>query len=401
MIRAGLLLPQSILTATWFLTFALFVGFNTLIYVGLTMAKIVPWPSQIRPARVRALVRSHPQEDTVPITATAASQPPANPYTRQRMASATQNIPRGLALVGGVIIVVSLLNIVISQTWAWVQTAGLIMGLVMLGLSLVLARLHASSGVTSWVWAIAMAAFIVQLCVDAIQSDSGLVLTYSTVALVVLPPVSMSWRVTMTVGVLALAAVITACIIVDAVETLPWMIGAIAAFASGVVLLQLRLNLVDTLTDEQQRSHELMTTDPLTGLLSRQGLQTLAPSVIGVAGEAGIDVRMTVCMIDDLAAIAADYGFVYTDDVIEATARAVAQESPAGDLTARWSDGTFAVLGVGNALDAHDFGARVMQGIAMSGVALGKRPITVSVRTDALPPAQASLDSLVMGALKE
>ncbi|HET7902090.1 MAG TPA: hypothetical protein VFL59_12965 [Candidatus Nanopelagicales bacterium] len=49
----GVLLPSSILSSPWYATLVAFVSLNTLIYVGLTIAKLTRWPRQVHPARVR------------------------------------------------------------------------------------------------------------------------------------------------------------------------------------------------------------------------------------------------------------------------------------------------------------------------------------------------------------
>jgi len=50
---AGILLPSSVLSTPWFATLVAFVSLNTLIYVGLTIAKLTRWPRQVHPAHVR------------------------------------------------------------------------------------------------------------------------------------------------------------------------------------------------------------------------------------------------------------------------------------------------------------------------------------------------------------
>jgi hypothetical protein len=51
----GILLPSSVLSSAWFQSLAVFVALNTLVYVGLTFAKLVRWPSQLHPADVPRL----------------------------------------------------------------------------------------------------------------------------------------------------------------------------------------------------------------------------------------------------------------------------------------------------------------------------------------------------------
>ena len=42
--RGGILLEQSVLSSTWFTVFATFVAINTLGYVAITIAKVLPLP---------------------------------------------------------------------------------------------------------------------------------------------------------------------------------------------------------------------------------------------------------------------------------------------------------------------------------------------------------------------
>ena len=49
----GILLPESVLSTTWFALLATVVAFNTIVYVGLTLSKLMPLPKQCHPSQVR------------------------------------------------------------------------------------------------------------------------------------------------------------------------------------------------------------------------------------------------------------------------------------------------------------------------------------------------------------
>lgn len=51
-IIAGILLPESVLQSLWFFYLAAFVAFNTIIFVGLSVAKLILWPKPAIPADV-------------------------------------------------------------------------------------------------------------------------------------------------------------------------------------------------------------------------------------------------------------------------------------------------------------------------------------------------------------
>lgn len=46
---AGILLPEDVLTSTWFITLATVVAFNTIVYMGLTLAKLIPSHASFTP----------------------------------------------------------------------------------------------------------------------------------------------------------------------------------------------------------------------------------------------------------------------------------------------------------------------------------------------------------------
>lgn len=48
----GILLPESVLQTQWFFYLAAFVAFNTIIFVGLSVAKLILWPRPAIPADV-------------------------------------------------------------------------------------------------------------------------------------------------------------------------------------------------------------------------------------------------------------------------------------------------------------------------------------------------------------
>ena len=81
---AGLLLPESVLTSPWFLLLATVVAFNTIIYVGLTLAKLIPWPQQFHPQWVRDKAERlgvNPSEEKVmPKTPESARYVSDDPY---------------------------------------------------------------------------------------------------------------------------------------------------------------------------------------------------------------------------------------------------------------------------------------------------------------------------------
>lgn len=56
---AGILFPESIMRTTWFFYLTAFVAFNTIIFVGLSIAKLVLWPRPAVPDNVAPSADRH------------------------------------------------------------------------------------------------------------------------------------------------------------------------------------------------------------------------------------------------------------------------------------------------------------------------------------------------------
>lgn len=60
----GLLFPQSAMQSPWFAFLASFVAFNTMIYVSLTVAKLIPWPKPFWAKRQEPILVDRPGDAT-------------------------------------------------------------------------------------------------------------------------------------------------------------------------------------------------------------------------------------------------------------------------------------------------------------------------------------------------
>jgi diguanylate cyclase (GGDEF)-like protein len=136
------------------------------------------------------------------------------------------------------------------------------------------------------------------------------------------------------------------------------------------------------------KSNLLASTDPLTGLLTRNGLLALASSLSAAVERTGGNVYVSLVDINDLARANADYGMAYGDSVVTSVGRAITASVPEGDLIARWDGDCFLVLGIGDRPDA-------------SGVTLGKVPVTVSVGSASGNPSSTTIDALVTASAAE
>jgi diguanylate cyclase (GGDEF)-like protein len=396
-IHSGVLFSQSTLTEPWFLLLTLVVALNTIIYLGLTFAKLVPWPAQIHPRRVRALLPDTIGKDTAMRDIPHSSRrSPDHPYLAMRLQAAQETIPRAFGLTGGLVLAVTFINGIFSADGSLVSRAfAFVVGITMLVLALTFGRLSTPPVVMVWIWSTVASLLVLKLCWDAVETANPVALTYAVVAMIISPAISMSWVPSITTGLINLISITAAGLVLETIDTPRWFLAATAALVASFVLLQIRINSTDSLSLEQLKSNVLASTDPLTGLLARNGLLTLAPSLSAAVERTGGQVYVSLIDIKQLARANADYGMDYGDSVIAAVGRAVTASVPAGDLVSRWDGDCFLVLGIGAAMNAQSFESRIDEAITLTGVTLGKTPITVKVGSAAGDPSTSTIDDLV------
>ena len=403
--NTGVLLPETILNQDWFTVFALFVALNTIIYLGLTMAKIIPWPEQIHPRQMRAtlpaswlkdgsaknLVEGRMSESQV---RTRIAEDNSDPFARARADSARATVPLGLAFLGGLIVVFALVNALLSPTGQdLARLISVLFGLAMLILAQTLDRRRVRTSTMVIVMAVMTVLFTAQLAWDAVTLDSAVTLTYCIVALTVMPAITLAWRPALITGVLQWGIIVAAGYFIEAVDTLLWAIAALSGLLAGLVILRLRLNNIDRLTLEELRRNAASTLDPLTGLLSRQGLASVAESVDRATEDPSQERFVVQVDIRDMSKINDRYGLDYGDAVIDSTAQVMRGLCRDGDQTARWSGDTFLLLGFGPTPDPAQFAGQVNKALADSGLALGKLP--VEVRAQVVSGQQTTFQDLI------
>lgn len=393
---SGLLLPSDILTQPWFGVFGLFVAFNTIIYLGLTAAKLTPWPRQIHPARVRQILPDSLEDAQMQKSYRAAFRELDDPVMALRELSARQTIPLALALVGSLSAAVGIVYIALYYAEEGpVLIFGPAFGLLLIALSMLLARSGAGARTMIWTWTVLMIGFVAETSWRATELDSAVVLSYALVGIVVTAPIALSWPAAVCASALSLPIVVIAGYIVSVVDTLSWVVAAATAALAGLVLLYLRLATVDRLALEQANSNLLRSTDPLTGAFSRTGLLALAGTVAESAERAGEDVSVVLCDLVGMRSINDDYGLEYGDDVLRATVRALRVALPEGTIIGRWGGDGFLGLLQGPVPDASTLVAAVNAALADTGIALGKRPVTVHLSVVTGSPENTTLEELV------
>ena len=392
----GLLLPSDILTQTWFGVFGLFVALNTVVYLGLTVAKFVPWPGQVRPSTVRQVLPTTPEVPSMDKSFRAALREVEHPAQDLRDAAARQTIPMALALVGALTAIVALLYLLLYFTTSGpLLLLGPVYGFILIVVSLLLSRSPVSATTMRWTWTVLMLGLMAENCWRASVIDSAVPLAYSLVILAFIAPINLSWPFGVAAAVIGVIPVTAGGYGVSVVDTFSWAMVSVTASLGSLVILYLRLVPLDRIAEEQARADALATTDPRTGLLSRTGLIALAPSVAEAAEHAGDAVSAIACTLPDLTMINAAYGFDYGGKVLTTTARSFRAALPQRALVSRWSGDTFLALMSGDPPSPEELRERVDANLAHSGIALGKTPLHVSVGTATGSPTITTLEALV------
>lgn len=404
--RTGIVLPETVLSSTWFIVLATIVAFNTIIYVGLTLSKLIPMPRQFHPNRVRALMRRlglNPDKEAS-VDDIPRLEPPEtdNPYENIRREIARRDIPQALGLLGGLVIALTVAGIAtINRGHAAYMLAEIGVGVVFLLAAQVLGRSRVKARAAMWTWPLACVLLVGVLAVEAIRTDSALPLAYSLVVMTAFAPVTLAWRPSMVAAGLMLATVAVALFFIEGIDEIRLVATAVVAILVGAILLRLRLKAIDALADEQQRSAALITTDVLTGVLSRHGLLTLMTGVAGTAERLGEPICIMFFDVTQLAKANEQYGSVYGDDVLRAVADAISQHVRQGDLVARWGGDEFLVAGLGEKPNGDQLARRIQEAVRISGVNLGKWPTTVRIGVASGDPRTTTFDKLVAEAMSE
>lgn len=402
-IEQGLVLPESTLTSPWFLILATVVAFNTIIYVGLTVSKFIPWPRQIHPSKVRAL------HDAVfnPAKDRAMSTPPAlrrrqestEPYEIMRDELTRTEIPQAFASFGGLLLIISIVELLFFDPTAPVQHLCEVGAAVaMLIAAQILARRPFRASTLTWCWMVAaLVNFGILLVGVAIEGDIPTI-AITMILLTAFGSISLRWPPVLITTVITVTVIAIVMFTIDAALETRIVFLAIVSGATGMLLQSIRISSLRRQSEDKELYSALATTDPLTGLLSRAGLLGLLPGT--AANARRTDQWICVILVDviDLARANSSYGLAYGDTVLRAVADAVRSTVREGDLASRWADDDFVVAGPGNTPDADSIRRRIEAHVAASGIALGKSPIGVHVGAAAGDPADVTFESLLESA---
>ena len=199
-------------------------------------------------------------------------------YRDFAMRLAKRDAPRTLTSVGSVVVAFAVLNMAVPPPTAPVEFLGIALtGLFMLVLGRRLRHDDVRPELVPWAFCGAITLVMAYLLQVYVIEEDPTDLTYVLVGATAYGPLSCAWRPFLTSGAVILAMTHGAMAIQHQTDRADWLVGFLAALVVGGVLLLLRLRLLRELADAEQEIARRATTDPLTQLLTRQGLASRAP----------------------------------------------------------------------------------------------------------------------------
>lgn len=392
---AGILLPESLLGDTWFQVFAGFVAFNTVVYLGLTLSKMMVWPRQ---ERLRAMAARLP----VPSRGSGGGPAPPDPRVPEardlRGQLIARDVPIGLALMGGLLIILNgLVTLFEGGGSVAVHVVGVAFGVVLLATAQVVARTHMDARALGITWATTVVALAAFAASPVTAEHYMLAMAFILMLQASFAFALVSWGPFIAAGALTFAALMTGTALND-LRTPAWAVVSITALAIGAMTLRSRLVGIEAMEEAQRLSQRLATTDPLTGLLSHAGMESILPRFVGTARRSGDSVCAIYVAVPDLPRAIADYGRDYGDAVLVAVGDAVRDVVRDGDLVGRWHSDAFLVAGFGLQPDPGMLRRRMQSRVSQSGVDLGKWPIRIVAGTAAGTPDEHEVEALIAAA---
>jgi len=137
----------------------------------------------------------------------------------------------------------------------------------------------------------------------------------------------------------------------------------------------------------------------LTGVLTRQGLITLGPTIRRTVARAGGQMFVMIVDIEHLESANRTFGMGYGDDLLRAVAAGIRTAARDADLIGRWSGDEFAIMGMGGEQSVAALTERIIRVVGDSPVTLGKPPLRVKVGS-AIGSADGLVETLVERAME-
>ena len=405
----GIIFSQDVLSTTWFQVLGAAVAFNSLVFLGMTVAKLIPWPQQFHPdwvaERLAVIGVKRNMEDAesdirrrqrAQISGASLSTE-ADPFEAIRNAIIIRDVPWAISVTGILAGLLSFAEVLFLRDTADNSAYQFLGAVVYLALGIGLGRSSVGATARSWIWALAAAAQVESLALLADQGVDEVVFSSSLIVMSVYAPLTMRWRPAITGGAIMLG-IYTVEAFSYGITDIRWLLAGPIAVGASLILLKLRLITISSLAEERVAMQQVATTDAVTGVLTRRGLLPLVPALAGAAHRVEQPVQVTVLRVDNADQLGESYSPIYRDEVLSAVADAARRRSNLGDLVARWSPDTFLVVGFGSDEAEAEMVDRILAEIGDLEMTLGKEAPRVSAASASGDPLSDTFESLVLTA---
>jgi len=315
---------------------------------------------------------------------------------------ALRDIPLALTVTGAVVLVVGVINFLVSDRLDPTDVIpDAIVAVALITLSVVLRRFHVPGIAVQWSYSVAMVIVVLWLLNEfRLQPDTAN-MAYVVIVMAVFGPVVLAWVPFLTAAV-AMVAFSTVVLIGSGWgDARGWIAAYLVAVSAGGLLLALRASSLSALAEARATADRLATTDALTGVLNRHGLELMAPVLVASAKRYGQPMVVWFADIDGLKAANDTGGHANGDRIITLVADALTASTREGDLIARWGGDEFVIVGLGIEPTVSPLEERVHQRIRAYGMETRHWVGTVSFGSASHMPQVATLDDLIAEADQE
>jgi diguanylate cyclase (GGDEF)-like protein len=305
-------------------------------------------------------------------------------------------VPIALVITGAVVLVVGAINVLTSgnlDAREFIPDAAV--GTTLLVLAAVLRRYRSEGSLVHWVYAASMTLVVAWLLNEFRDQPDTANMAYVVIVIATFGPVVLAWVPFIAAAASMVAGAIAVLTATGWGDLRGWTAACLVAMAVGALFLQIRLRSLSELADAKAVIERLATTDPLTGLLNRHGLDVFSGGLVANATRHGQPLVVWFIDIDGLKAANDRFGHEFGDDVIRVVADAVKSCAREGDLVTRWGGDEFLVLGLGIEPHGGTLAQRITERITAAGLGRDRWCGTVSVGTSSRMPQTTTVANLI------
>lgn len=160
-----------------FIVLAAIVSFNTLIYVVLTLAKLIPWPRQARPSEVRRGVKRIGLTINEESVMSEIPLPPApesdDPAENMRLATARHEIPQAFKVAGGLVMAFAVaVGLSPFSVGFLVHVLEFVTGVILLVTGVLLGYRSLTGRSMTWIWVVFATVLVLLLVLEGYRFDA-------------------------------------------------------------------------------------------------------------------------------------------------------------------------------------------------------------------------------------